>query len=88
MSTPSGSRSVTIARSASESMQCERSTSLPFTFAASAARASPAPIELATSAAVTGPEKDFCEPSGRRMLGIRHESPHSSMAKIPPFEHR
>src|SRR5712671_4666626 len=70
MSTPSGSRSVTIARSASESMRKLVSTSLPFTFAASAARARPAPMDCATSAAVTGFGNDFDEPSGRRMLGI------------------
>src|SRR5688572_27653386 len=45
------------------------STSLPFTFAASAARARPAPIDAAISAAVTGPGNALIEPSGSRMLG-------------------
>jgi 4,5-dihydroxyphthalate decarboxylase len=82
-----------MARSASFSIVVERSTSLPSTFAASAARARPAPIDCATSAAVTGPEKDFCEPSGRRMLGIRHESLYAITMKLPltlainPYDH-
>src|SRR6185436_6127077 len=93
MSTPSALFGVTISMSASDSMRWLRSTSLPFTFAASAARASPAPIELATSAAVTGPGKDFCEPSGRRMLGIRHEKLHTITMNLPltlainPYDH-
>src|SRR5467141_303424 len=73
ISTPSGSRSVTMATSASASMRWLVSTSLPFTFPASAARARPAPIELAISATVTGPGNDFDEPSGRRILGIALE---------------
>src|ERR1041384_744174 len=93
MSSPSGLFGVTIARSASDSMRCERSTSLPSTFAASAARARPAPIDCATSAAVTGPGNDFCEPSGRRMLGIRHERLYPITMKLPltlainPYDH-
>src|SRR5262245_6665756 len=53
---------------------CERSTSLPSTLAASAARARPAPMEAATSATLTGPGNDFDEPSGRRILGIAREN--------------
>src|ERR1041384_2974220 len=93
MSSPSGLFGVTIEMSASDSMRWLRSTSLPSTFAASAARARPAPIELATSAAVPGPGNDFCEPSGRRMLGIRQERRHPSPMNIPltlavnPYDH-
>jgi len=61
--------SVTIATSASDSMRWLVSTSLPFTFAASAARARPAPIEAAISAGVTGPENALIEPSGSLMFG-------------------
>ena len=39
--------------------------------AASAARASPAPIDCAISATVTGPGKGLLEPSGRRMFTMR-----------------
>src|SRR5712671_7698669 len=74
MSRPSGSRSVTMESSASESMRKLVSTSSPFTFPASAARARPGPIACAISATVVGPGNDFCEPSGRRMLSIRRES--------------
>src|SRR5207302_4237216 len=73
ISTPSGSRSVTMATSASASMRWLVSTSLPFTLPASAARARPGPIELAISATVTYPGNDFDEPSGRRILGIALE---------------
>src|SRR5438874_6308583 len=69
----SGSRSVTMATSASPSTLKPVSTSLPFTRPASAARASPGPIAWAISATVTGPGNDFDEPSGRRILGIAHE---------------
>src|SRR5512134_30641 len=62
-----------ILTSASASTRWLVSTSLPFTFPASAARASPGPIEAAMSATVTGAGNDFDEPSGRRKLGIADE---------------
>src|SRR5687768_4740910 len=93
MSSPSGLLPVTMETAASDSTRWVMSTSLPSTLAASAARARPAPIEAAISATVIGPGNDFDEPSGRRMLGIAHESLHTSMMKLPlslaigPYDH-
>src|ERR1700716_282687 len=78
----SGSRSVTMATSASASMRWLVSTSLPFTFPASAARARPGPIAAAISATVTGPGNDFDEPSGRRMFGIGCEADTSRSVRL------
>ncbi len=69
----SRSFSVMMATSASASTRWLKSTSFPFTFPASAARASPGPIAWAISATVSDPGNDFEEPSGRRMLGIASE---------------
>ncbi len=63
-STPSGSLAVTMATGASWSIVWLVSTTLPSTLPASAALASPGPIEAATSATVTGPGNWRCEPSG------------------------
>src|SRR5439155_556284 len=52
--------------SASRSIRCEVSTSLPSTLPASAARASPGPIACATSATVTAP------PLPPRIVAVRH----------------
>jgi len=59
-----------MARSASLSIRWEVSTSRPSTRPASAALASPLPIDSATCWTVTGPSKLRCEPSGRVMTGI------------------
>ncbi len=69
ISSPSGSRSVTIASVASASMRWLVSTSRPLTFPASAARASPAPMLRATSATVIGPSKVRWAPSGSVTTG-------------------
>ena len=60
-----------LSRSTTTDPAGSRSTSLPFTLPASAARAKPAPIDCAISATVTGPGNDFSEPSGRRIFGIK-----------------
>src|SRR5258706_13948275 len=50
-------------------------------------------MAAATSPAVTGPGKVFCETSGRRMLGIRHERLYPITMNIAltlamnPYEH-
>src|ERR671925_918191 len=72
-----------MATSASESTRKLVSTSFPFTLPASAARASPAPIDWAISATVTGFGNDFDEPSGRRMLGIAGECLHTITMNLP-----
>jgi hypothetical protein len=46
------------------------STNLPSTLAANAALARPAPIEVATSATVTGEAKSLREPSGKDIWGM------------------
>src|SRR6266850_8496360 len=93
MSTPSGSRSVMMETSASDSTRWLVSTIRPLTLPASAARAKPAPIELAISATLTGFGNDFDEPSGRRILGIARENLHTITMNIPltlainPYDH-
>src|SRR5258706_14639618 len=57
--------------SASCSIRWETSTSLPFTLPASAARASPGPIDFATSATVTGPAKLIKETARKAKSGLR-----------------
>ena len=50
-------------------------------------------METAISATVTGPGNDFDEPSGRRILGMRHENLHTNTMNLPlslainPYDH-
>ena len=69
-SSASGSRRVTNTTLASLSMVVARSTSLPSSFMARAARARPGPIASATVVPVTGASKRRTEPSGRVMAGM------------------
>src|SRR5690242_4822361 len=66
----SGSRRVTNTTSASWSISVARSTNLPSSFIARAARARPGPIASATVAPVTGASKWRTDLSGRLMAGI------------------
>ena len=52
-------------------MTVDKSTSLPSSFIASAARASPGPIAAATVVPATGASNERTEPSGSVMAGIR-----------------
>src|SRR5471032_1562393 len=70
MSRPSASLSVTIASDASRSISVDVSTSSPSSLPPSAAFASPAPTDAATSATVTGWSYCRDDPSGKRIETI------------------
>ena len=67
---PSRFLGVTMESEQSVVRSVERSRSSPFTFAPMAALARPAPIEAATSAAVTGAVKSLTVPSGSVIRGM------------------
>ena len=70
---PSRFFGVTMASEQSRSRTVARSLSSPFTLAPMAALARPAPIDAATSAAVTGAANSLTVPSGSVIRGMERE---------------